>query len=116
MATSIYPINKGVNKSVEFKGLKAQYIWYLGGGLVGLLLLFAVLYLIGINTFVCLTVIAGAGGYLFYKVYQMSNKYGRYGMMKKAASRMLPRVIRTGTRQLFYFKKTVYHEKTASHP
>jgi len=29
MSTS-YPINKGINKPVEFKGPKAQYIWDLG--------------------------------------------------------------------------------------
>ena len=33
MANSVYKINKGINKPIEFKGLKAQYIWYLGGGL-----------------------------------------------------------------------------------
>ena len=51
MANSVYKINKGINKPVEFRGLKAQYIWYLGGGLVILLILFAILYVIGINTF-----------------------------------------------------------------
>lgn len=34
MSNSVYQINKGINKPIEFKGLKAQYIWYLGGGLV----------------------------------------------------------------------------------
>jgi hypothetical protein len=42
-----YSINKGINKPIEFKGLKAQYIGYLGGGLGYLLVLFAILYLIG---------------------------------------------------------------------
>ena len=46
MANSIYQINKGINQSIEFKGLKAQYIWYLAGGLVILLIVFAVLYFI----------------------------------------------------------------------
>ena len=50
MASSIYGINKGINKPIEFKGLKAQYIWYLGGGLAGLLVLFGVLYISGVNT------------------------------------------------------------------
>ena len=36
---------KGINKPLEFKGLKAQYIWYLGGGLVALLILFAIMYI-----------------------------------------------------------------------
>ncbi|MDB5129720.1 DUF4133 domain-containing protein, partial [Mucilaginibacter sp.] len=37
-----YQINKGINRPIEFKGLKAQYIGYLGSGLVALLILFAV--------------------------------------------------------------------------
>lgn len=46
MSNSVYPINKGINQSIEFKGLKAQYIWYLGGGVVGLMILFAILFLL----------------------------------------------------------------------
>jgi len=57
MGNSVYQINRGINRPVEFKGLKAQYIWYLGGGLVCLLILFAIIYIIGINIFICLAVI-----------------------------------------------------------
>src|ERR1700738_4629116 len=99
MATSVYSVNKGVNQSIEFKGLKAQYIWYLGGGLVGLLVLFAILYVLGVNTFICLGLILGAGAFLFTKVYKMSKTYGEYGLMKKAAWRMLPTVIRCNSRK-----------------
>lgn len=35
-----YPINKGIGASVEFKGLKAQYLFIFAGGL---LLLFVLL-------------------------------------------------------------------------
>lgn len=101
MAGSVYSINKGANASIEFKGLKAQYIWYLGGGLIGLLILFAILYVVGINTYVCLAMILVAGGFLFSKVYKMSNTYGEYGMMKKMAKRMLPKVIKCNSRKLF---------------
>ncbi|HEU4791365.1 MAG TPA: DUF4133 domain-containing protein, partial [Flavobacterium sp.] len=45
MSNSVYQINKGINQSIEFKGLKAQYIWYLGGGVVVLMILFAVMYI-----------------------------------------------------------------------
>ena len=65
MANSVYKINKGINKPIEFKGLKAQYIWYLGGGLVILLILFAVLYIIGVNAFICVGLIVVLGGILF---------------------------------------------------
>lgn len=101
MACSVYKINKGINRSIEFKGLKAQYIWYLGGGLICLLVVFAILYVIGINTYICLLLIIAAGWFLFTKVYQMSKKYGEYGMMKKAAKRWLPTVIKCNSRKQF---------------
>ncbi|MBW7840870.1 MAG: DUF4133 domain-containing protein, partial [Chitinophagaceae bacterium] len=98
MANSVYSINKGVNKSIEFKGLKAQYIWYLAGGLIGLLILFAILYIAGINSFVCVGVILVAGTFLFTYVYKLSKKYGEYGMMKKVAKRSIPSLIKCNSR------------------
>lgn len=87
METSVYSINKGINKSIEFKGLKAQYIWYLGGGIVGLLILFAAMYLIGIPSLICVVVIAVLGTAVVMKTYGMSKKYGEYGLMKMLAAR-----------------------------
>src|SRR3546814_10474512 len=82
MANSVYKINKGINRSIEFKGLKAQYIWYLGGGVILLLILFAIMYIIGLPSFICIGVIAVTGSFLVVKVYGMSKKYGEHGMMK----------------------------------
>ena len=76
MSNSVYKINKEINKPVEFRGLKAQYIWYLGGGLVILLILFAILYVIGINTFFCVGLIAILGTGLYKKLYKLRHKYG----------------------------------------
>src|SRR3954468_13018460 len=104
MASSIYGINKGINKPIEFKGLKAQYIGYLAGGLVGLLLLFAILYISGVNTYVCLATILLLGFVLFTWVYRLSNRYGEHGLMKKMASRQIPKVIRNNSRKIFYQK------------
>lgn len=101
MATSVYTINKGINKPIEFKGLKAQYIWYLGGGLLGLLILFAVLYICGVNTFACLAIIAITGTALFIHVYKLSHKYGEHGMMKAVAKRSIPRVVKNYSRKTF---------------
>ncbi len=99
--SSVYKINKGINQPVEFKGLKAQYIWWLGGGLVALLVLFAAMYLIGFNTYVCLSIIAVLGTGLFMWVYNMSNTYGEHGMMKKIANKGVPKVLKLGSRKLF---------------
>ena len=34
-----YPINKGIGHSVEFKGLKAQYLFIFAGGLLAVFFL-----------------------------------------------------------------------------
>jgi hypothetical protein len=101
MSTSVYQINKGINKPIEFKGLKAQYIWYLGGGLIGLLIVFAVMYIIGFNTFVCLGLILILGTWLFMKIYKLSHTYGQYGMMKMLAKKSIPRFIKSRSRKYF---------------
>ena len=101
MANSVYQINKGINKPIEFKGLKAQYIWYFGVGLVALLILFSVLYISGVHVFICLPVILTLGILMTMKVYALSNAYGQYGMMKKLASRRVPKLIRANSRKIF---------------
>ena len=101
MSNSVYQINKGINKSIEFKGLKAQYIWYLAAGIVGLLIVFAILYIIGLNSFICVAIILIAGTILVLKVYAMSNKYGEHGMMKKLARRSVPHAIKSNSRKTF---------------
>jgi hypothetical protein len=101
MANSIYKINKGINKPIEFRGLKAQYIWYLGGGLVILLILFAILYIIGVNTFFCVGIIVILGTGLFMHVYTLSDKYGEHGMMKKVAKRGVPDAVKSYSRKVF---------------
>lgn len=105
MNNSVYQINKGINKSIEFRGLKAQYIWYFGAGVVGLLILFAILYIIGLNSFVCIGIILTAGTVLTIKIYALSNTYGQYGMMKKLARRSVPKVVRSKNRRIFLQKK-----------
>ena len=101
MANSVYQINKGINKSIEFKGLKAQYIWYLGGGIIGLMILFAAMYLLGLPSFICIAVIMLLGTGLVIKVYGMSNKYGEHGMMKALAKRSVPKAIKCNSRRVF---------------
>ncbi|HEY4325151.1 MAG TPA: DUF4133 domain-containing protein [Mucilaginibacter sp.] len=100
-----YTINKGINRPIEFKGLKAQYIGYLGGGLVVLLILFAVFYLIGMAVYLCLLIIGGLGSLLFYKVFNLSHTYGQHGLMKRNARRYVPTYLKFKSRKLFYEKR-----------
>lgn len=101
---AIYQINKGINKAIEFKGLKAQYIGYLGAGLVTLLVLFAVFYITGVPVYLCILMIAGSGTVLFTQVSRLSNKYGQYGLMKRGARRFLPGYLKFNSRRLFITK------------
>jgi len=101
MSNSVYEINKGINRSIEFKGLKAQYIWYLGGGIVALLVVFGILYMIGVPQFLCVLIVLVAGAFLALKIYQWSNKYGEHGMMKMLARRHLPSLVKSNSRQAF---------------
>lgn len=101
MSNSVYTLNKGINKPIEFRGLKAQYIWYLGGGLLVLLILFAALYISGVNPFVCLGAILLMGAGLFAYVYHLSHRYGTYGLMKARAKRSIPRRIKIFSRKSF---------------
>lgn len=98
---SVYKINKGINKPIEFKGLKAQYIGYLGAGVVLLLVVFAVLYITGVNMFVCLGIIAVLGTLLFIGIYKLSDSYGQHGLLKRLARRNIPDSLVGNTRTLF---------------
>lgn len=106
MANSVYTINKGINKSIEFKGLKAQYIWWFGGGVVLLLVLYAALYFTGLNTFVSLGVILSCGTGMVVQVYRLSNTHGEHGMMKKIARRNVPHTVKSCNRSAFMPKAT----------
>lgn len=105
MANSVYRINKGINQSIEFKGLKAQYIWYLGGGVVGLLILYSIMYIVGLPTVICLVVIGVSGVLLVMKMYRMSHKYGEHGLMKELARKRVPKVVGCRSRMVFMLDK-----------
>lgn len=88
-----YNINKGIGSTAEFKGLKAQYLFIFAGGLLGVLLLVMIMYMTGINSYVCLfTGLLGAST-IIWKTFALNNKYGEHGLMKMAAKKKHPRHI-----------------------
>jgi hypothetical protein len=101
MNNSIYSINKGINKSIEFRGLRAQYIWYFAGLVMGLLILFATLYIVGAGTLICLAVTFSAASYGSIRIFSLSRKYGEHGLMKAAARKRIPKVLKSYSRQFF---------------
>ena len=49
-----FNVNKGIGRSPEFKGLKSQYLFIFAGGLLALFVIFVVMYMAGINQWVCI--------------------------------------------------------------
>lgn len=101
MSEQRYIINKGVNHSIVFKGLKAQYIWHAGGGMFAVLLLYAALYVAGVNHIICLGISICTGLGLLAWIYHLSSTYGEHGLTKAIARRRLPAVIKSRSRRVF---------------
>lgn len=101
MANKQYPINKGINKSLVFKGLKAQYIGYMGLGLLIDLLFYAVLYLFKVNNYITLLLTLALGALITVVVYQLNAQYGEHGLSKSLAKRKTPKIIRSFSRRIF---------------
>ncbi len=51
---SEYPVNRGIGKPVEFKGLKSQYLFIFAGGLLAVFVVFIILFMAGVNQWVCI--------------------------------------------------------------
>ncbi|MBO9674156.1 MAG: DUF4133 domain-containing protein [Sphingobacteriaceae bacterium] len=98
---TVYQINKGLNRPVSFKGLRAQYIAYLGAGLVVLLLGFTLGYIWGLPLVVLLPATGVLGTGLFMGVNFLSKRFGRYGLMKYLALRRVPVYLWFNSRKLF---------------
>ena len=72
---SEFSINRGIGKSVEFKGLKAQYLFIFIGGLLALFVLFIIMYLVGINQWVCIGFGGIAATVLVWQTFALNAKY-----------------------------------------
>lgn len=88
-----YNINKGIGRTVEFKGLKAQYLFIFAGGLLGILILVMVLYMAGINSYICLFTGCAGASFIIWQTFSLNRKYGEHGLMKVGAVKSHPRYI-----------------------
>ena len=88
-----YNINKGIGQSVEFKGLKAQYLFIFAGGLLAVFVLFVILYLSGINQWVCIGTGVVSASLLVWQTFALNRRYGVYGLMKMMAMGKRPRFL-----------------------
>ena len=96
-----FPINKGINAAIEFRGLKAQFIVYLVAVVVGSLVGFGLMHVAGVSTYVSAPSALGLGGFGMARVFALSRKYGQYGLMKRAARKKVPGALLSRSRVLF---------------
>lgn len=85
-----YFINKGVNKPAEFKGLQSQYLFIFAGGLLGTFVVFIVMYLAGINQWVCIFTGLVLAFIVVWLTFSLNRKFGSFGLMKLQATRTFP--------------------------
>ena len=106
-----YPINKGVGRQVEFKGLRAQYLFLFAGGLLAVFVLLVIFYTAGVDQWACIGFGAGAASMLVFYTFRMNARYGEHGLMKLAAARRRPRYLinRKGACRFLNRRKEVRH-------
>lgn len=102
-----YNINKGIGKSVEFKGLKAQYLFIFAAGLLAVFVVFVIMYMAGIDQWVCIGFGVISASVLVWTTFNLNRKYGEHGLMKLMAARQHPRYLinRKTPRRLFKRKR-----------
>lgn len=88
-----YPINKGVGRSIEFKGLRSQYLFIFAGGLVVVFLLFIILFVAGVNQWICIPFGVISGSLLVWLTFKLNARYGEHGLMKLLAEKRHPRYL-----------------------
>ncbi len=86
-----FTINKGINKPVEFKGLKSQYLFIFAGGLLAVIILFMVMYMSGVPQSICIGFAVLTAPLLTWQTFSLNKKYGTHGLMKRQAVKRYPR-------------------------
>ena len=106
-----YPINKGIGRSPEFKGLKSQYLFIFAGGLLALFVVFVIMYMAGIGQWICIGFGAISASVLVWATFLMNTKYGEWGLMKLRALHNHPRYIINRRKFLRLFSSIVKNRK-----
>ena len=105
-----FNINKGIGQSVEFKGLKAQYLFIFAGGLLAVFVLFVILYLAGINQWVCIGLGVSSAPLLVWQTFALNRRYGEHGLMKRMANSNHPRFLINRRKPYLIIKNNVKQE------
>ena len=97
---SDFEINKGVGREVEFKGLRAQYLFIFAFGLLAVFVVFVIMYTAGIGQWTCI-----GFGVVVWLTFSLNRRFGSHGLMKLLAARQHPRRILSRKRITRLIKK-----------
>lgn len=98
---TVYKINRGVGRPLEFQGLKAPYFGRFIAIWIGMVTMWGVMHVVGFPSFIAALLALVPGGFGVRWLYRMSNRYGEYGLMKKSARRNLPDALVSPSRKVF---------------
>ncbi len=73
--------------------LKAQYLFIFAGGLLAVFVVFVILYMAGIDQWVCIAFGVAAASVLVWLTFRLNARYGEHGLMKLLAARRHPRYL-----------------------
>lgn len=87
--------------------LKSQYLFIFCGGLLAVFVVFIVLFMAGVNQWLCIGFIVSASLLLVWQTFRLNARYGTHGLMKAAARKRHPRFIisRKAIPRLFNYKR-----------
>ena len=102
---SDFEINKGVGREVEFKGLRAQYLFIFAFGLLAVFVVFVIMYTAGIGQWTCIGFGGSAATAVVWLTFSLNRRFGSHGLMKLLAARQHPRRILSRKRITRLIKK-----------
>ena len=73
--------------------MKAQYLFIFVGGLLTLFVLFVILYMIGIDQWICIGFGVVSASVLVWQTFALNARYGEHGLMKLDATKSHPRYL-----------------------
>ena len=73
--------------------LKAQYLFIFAGGLLAVFVVFVILYMAGVDQWVCIAFGVAAASVLVWLTFRLNARYGEHGLMKLLAGRRHPRYL-----------------------
>ena len=73
--------------------LKAQYLFIFAGGLLAVFVVFVILYMAGVDQWVCIAFGVAAASVLVWLTFRLNTRYGEHGLMKLFAARRHPRYL-----------------------